>query len=248
MPGWSLKIPPSTANDDWFQLRLADAKAAVPSAGFDTISPRQDFWETVTSELVDVVGTAEATPGDDNGGSVVVACGDAVDPSSARFQMTGGPAPPPSHVSDLQAVPWYAAALVRIAPPPSDEMADTVADAIGLFRDADNRVGLGLFVAGSGGSLTNFVGYVVDDSSVTTVLGPAISFESALWHLAEVWNDGLLIHFRFDGVELDDTIDIADVPAVPATMAMTFERPDGEQTILTFEKACVITASPTVGT
>lgn len=222
------------------------AAGVADADNFDTISPRQDFYETVTSELVDVVGTASANPVDGyNGGVIEVVVGDeAITPCSARLQMTV----PPSHVQALNAGSWYGATLVRPIRPPDDELGDTLLDCLGLWSADTDRVGLGIF-NGSGGSVTNWVGYAGIDSSFTTVLGPALDGEeSPVWHLFEMWfHDGAL-HFYIDGVEFDDTIAAAALPGLPATMAMMIARSDvGSPAAPAFDKACVITLSPRVG-
>jgi hypothetical protein len=246
MPAWSLKAGGAAAAE-WFNLRFQRARGLIPAADFDTIIG-EDFAQTITSELVDVVGAASADPVDFyNGGVVAVAVGDAViTPSSARFQ----PTIPPSHVGDLTGKSWYAASLVRVIRPPDDELGATAVDALGLWADAANRIGLGIF-NGSGGSTSNWVGYATVDSSTTTVLGPLLgSSESPVWHLFEAWfNVGTgALRFAIDGLNFADAIDVDDMPGVPAHWAMTIERSAvGNQAIPQYDKVCVVVASPRIG-
>lgn len=250
MVAWSLKV---TVNGvevaEWFEARFARARQLLPAAEFDTII-RAEFQDTITCELADTVGVATASPGDENGGVVAVAVGDSgTAPDSGRLQLTD----PPNHVAELSGRYWYAASLVKIVRPPDGELGDTLCDAIGLWATSnDNRVGLGIGGnLGSGSSTTNWVGYAIVDASVTTVLGPALDGEEdTVWHLFEAWFDldAGELHFAIDGEEFASTIDGADLPALPATLAMISERTAaGSQTIANYDKATVVVTSPRVG-
>jgi hypothetical protein len=253
MPAWSLKVTAGgAAAAEWFLTRFARARALMTAAGvaaadnFDTIIA-EDFGQTVTSELVDVVGVADASPVSAyNGGVVAVTVGDAVvAPSSARLQLTS----PPSHVQALNERPWYVASLVRVIRPGDDELGDTAIDAVGLWGDADNRIGLGVLGNASGGSITNWVGYAVKDAGFTTVLGPALDpEESPVWHLFEAWFFDEELHFYIDGEEFASTLAADDVPGLPATLGMTIQRDDvGDVAAPNYDKVCAIVRSPRVG-
>lgn len=251
MPAWAL-LAGGAAAVEWFTARFIRARALARAAGiadadnFDTIIP-EDFANTITSELVDVVGVADASPVSFyNGGVVEVTVGDgAVSPSSGRLQLTS----PPSHVGSLSGKPWYIASLVRVIRPPDADLGDTSIDAVGLWGDNDNRVGLGVRGTASGGSTTNWVGYALSGASETDVLGPALDpEESPVWHLFEAFFDGAELRFWLDGTAFDDPIDVSDLPAFPATLSMTVERTaTGDQAAPNYDKACVIVASPRVG-
>lgn len=252
MPAWALVTGGGDTDGDWFAQRFTRARALATAAGvssdanFDTIIPAE-FAETVTCELVDVVGVADANPETGyNGGVVGVTVGDAVEaPNSCRLQLTS----PPSHVGSLSGKMWYIASLVRVMRPEDDNVGDSAMDAIGLWGDDNNRVGLGIMGNASGGSATNWVGYVVDDSSFTTVLGPALDGEeSPVWHLFEAWFIDDELHFAIDGEEFEDTIAAAALPAVAATLSMILERDTaGDPVAANYDKACVIVRSPVVG-
>lgn len=231
----------------WFAERLAAAKAAVPAAGFDTVIPAE-FAETITSQLVAIVGVADADPSTlYNGGVVSVAVGDAViSPSSARLELVGSP----SHVGDLAGKSWYAASLVRLDRPVNAQIGDTFCDMIALWADDDNTVGLGVLGDGSGGSATKWVGHVTNAASVATTLGPNLDPEgAALWHLFECWFDvdTGLTHFRIDGVAFAGTIAAAP-PSMPAALGLISRRDAvGDQSVANYDKLCVVVASPRVG-
>lgn len=246
MPAWALKGGGGAAVE-WFTARFLRARGLIPAADFDTIIP-EDFANTITSEIVDVVGIASASPVSFyNAGVVEFSIGDSdVGPSSARMQLTQ----PPSHVGDLRGKSWYVASLVRCIRPVDGALGDTAIDMIGLVGDIDNRIGLGIF-NGSGGSTTNWVGYAMAAASATTVLGPALDpEESPVWHLFEAWfdADAQELSFAVDGITFDDTIAGAAVPAVPATLSVT-----GSQLLATgafatnYDKWCAVVASPRVG-
>lgn len=250
MPAWPYVIGgAAAASGEWFSARFDDAKAAIPGAGFDTII-REEFDQTVTAELADVVGVSDANPDTtQSAGVVTVATGDAVvTPSSSRLQATL----PSTHVKLLDGVSWYAAALCKILRPTGDDqMGNTACDAIGLWSDDNNHVGLGILGDASGGSLTNWIGYSDDDASISTVVGPALDGdESPVWHLFEMWFDvdAAKLHFRIDGTLFANTIGVAAIPAVSAWWAMISRRDDvGDQVVALYDKACVVVKAPTVG-
>lgn len=247
MGGWALGGG-GGANAEWFSLRFARARRLIPAAEFDTVIPA-DFADTITAELVDVAGVANADPVDGyNGGVVAVTVGDAViAPSVGRLQLTGSS----GHVASQSGQSWYAAALVRMIRPGDAEMGDTASDAIGLWGDDQNRVGLGLKGNGSGGSITNWAGYVIDDGSTTVVTGPALDGEeSPVWHLFEMWFDvdAGTVSFALDGTTFDDTIAAAVLSAFPGRLSMISQRDAiGNGVAPNYDKACVIVASPRVG-
>lgn len=249
MVAWAMNVGGGAAGADWFAQRFARARRLMPAANFDTVIPLE-FAETVTCELVDVTGVADANPVDSySGGVVEVVVGDAVTfPSHGRLQLTGSP----SHVGpSLTGRSWYAASLVRMIRPIDEDMGDSAADAIGLWSDDNNRVGLGIFGNGSGGSTTNWVGLADVDGSITTVFGPALDGgESPVWHLFEQWFDvdtGEL-SFALDGIDFDDVISVDDMPSVPARFSIISQRDTAGTTVVTnIDKACVVVASPRVG-
>jgi hypothetical protein len=247
MGAWALKFRGGGTND-WFLDRLTTAKLLRPDAGFDTIIG-DDFGNTIDSELTDVVGTADATPStNDNAGVVTVAVGDpVVATSSGRLAPTGAG----SHVKALSTGEWYMAALVKITQPLDVlQLADTRADAVCLFGDADNFVSLGIFGIGSGGSTTNWVGAASLAASVSTTLGPPLDPEEApVWHLFEAWNEpGVGVHLSIDSVEFPGTIASANVPGVSAMLSAVVQRTAvGDQALVNVDKYCAIVPSPTVG-
>lgn len=256
MPAWSLATGGPGALE-WFTQRFIRARALAKAAGidnddnFDTIIA-EDFANTITSELADVVGTADASPVSAfNAGVVLVEVGDVDDPepqpASGRLQLTQ----PPSHVGSLSGKPWYIASLVKATRPPDEQVGDTVTDAIGLWNTDENRVGLGIAGGiGSGGSSTNWVGYAISDASVTSVLGPALDAEGAdVWHLFEGFFDGGELRFWLDGIPFDDPIDVADLPDVPATLSMIVQRLAvvSGQASANYDKVCAVVRSPRVG-
>lgn len=245
MPAWGMRVDGGGASDgDWFAQRFARARELIPAADFDTVIG-EDFGGTITSELVDVAGVADANPVDFyNGGVVEVNVGDAIIfPSHARLQLTGSS----SHVGLLSGKSWYAASLVRQITP--DSPGDSVVDAIGLWTTDENRVGLGIF-SGSGGSSSNWVGYTLKDSSANTSIGPVLDGESPVWHLFEMWFDvdsGILT-FALDGVSFGTTLDADDLPATPARLSMIFEAAAADSPFATnYDKVCVVVRSPVVG-
>lgn len=245
MPAWSLVAVGAEGSGDWFAQRFFDAKAAVPDAEFDTIIP-QDFGETITSELVDVVGVATADVASVNGGAIQVNAGDLViTPSSARLQMTGTPA----HVSNLGTKRWYMASLVRYLQPVLEaDIAETRCDCIALWNSDGNSVGLGVMGNASGGSTTKWVAHINNASSMSNVLGPDLDGESPVYHLFESWNDGTLVHFRLDGTEFDDTLPASDLPTLSAALGCVFQRTAvGDDLAVIFEKMCVVVKSPAPG-
>lgn len=248
MPGWALKTAGGGGSADWFLVRLATARELRPDARFDTIIG-DDFGGSILSELVDVVGVADADPSpDDNAGVVTLDVGDAVVAAcSARLALTGAG----SHVKALSTSEWYAAALVKITQPlAAADVGDTRADAVCLFGDTDNFVSIGIYGLGSGGSTTNWVGTVDSGASVTNVNGPALDPEEApVWHLFEMWNEpGVGVHFAIDGQEFNDTIASADVPGLSAMLSQVVQRTAvGDHAIVNTDKYCVIVPSPTVG-
>lgn len=248
MVAWAMRIDSAATDGDWFARRFAHARALIPAADFDTIIA-EDFGETITSELVDVTGVADASPVSFyNGGVVAVSVGDVViAPSHARLQLTA----PPSHVGGT-GKSWYMASLVRIIRPDDAEIGDTSIDAIGLWGDDSNRIGLGILGNASGGSTTNWVGYAVNAASFATSIGPALDpGEGPVWHLFEAWFDvdAGTLGFALDGVTFDDTIAAADVPTgQPLTLSMISQQDVAAEAFATnYDKACVIVASPTVG-
>lgn len=249
MPAWGMRVDGGSLAGDWFAQRFARARALMPAADFDTVIPA-DFGETVTSELVDVAGVADASPVDGySGGVIEVVTGDAVlFPSHSRLQLTGSP----SHVGpSLVGRSWYIASLVRIIRPPDGELSDTEADAIGLWLDDDNRIALGIVGSGSGGSTTNWIGLADADGSVETREGPALDGEeSPVWHLFEAWFDvdDAEMSFAIDGVTFADTIAAEFLPATPGRLSMIFQRDAAGSTVAAnIDKACVVVRSPTVG-
>lgn len=233
---------------DWFAQRFTRARTLIPDAEFDTIVPAE-FAETITCELVDVTGVASASPVDFySGGVVVVDIGDAViSPSHARLQLTGSS----SHVGSLAGRSWYMASLVRAIRPDDDEIGNTTVEAIGLWGDDDNRVGLGIYGAVSGGSVTNWVGFTSVGGSTNTSIGPALDpEESPVWHLFEAWFDvdAGTVSFAIDGVTFDDTLATADLPSMPARLSMISDRfTAADPSATNYDKACVVVASPRVG-
>ena len=241
---WSLNASVKVGDLDWFLQRLTRARALIPAASFDTING-EDFSNTITSELVNTGGNASADGASYNGGVVSVAVGDAVIASSfGRLQ----PVQPPSHVGSLTGKSWYAASLVRITRPGDAEIPDTQADALGLWDDASNNLGLGIY---GSESAANWVGHSVSGGSGTNVQGPALDgAESSVWHLFEMWFDvdAGLLRFAIDGTTFINTIAVADMPSVPAWWGMVSQRDAvGDQVISNYDKVCVITASPRVG-
>lgn len=247
MPAWALKTAGGGGNADWFLNQLAIARATLPDAGFDTIIG-SDFGETITSELADVSGVADASPFDNvNGGVVVVEVGDNVTaPSSARLQLTGAG----SHVQSLAGVPWFMAALVKyVAPLDTTQLGQTRADMVALWADVDNWVAMGV-LASSGGSVTNWVGSVDNGGTIQTSIGPALDGEeSPVWHLHQAWidPDGNL-HFAIDGQEFNNTIAAANVPGNFAMLSPTVQRfAVGDAAAVLWDKIAVFVKSPTVG-
>lgn len=244
MVAWAMRINGGAASADWFEARLRRARTLIPAAEFDTVI-RAEFGETITTELVDVVGVADANPVDFyNGGVVEVDIGDAViAPSSARLQLTGSP----SHVAQLDGKSWYAASLTRLITP--DDPGNSRVDLIGLWTDDANRVGLGIW-NGSGGSSTHWEGYTLVDGSSNTSLGPVLDGESPVWHLAEMWFDvdTLVLTFALDGVSFSTLLDADDLPSTPARLSMLFGADVADSSFATnFDKACVVVRSPVVG-
>lgn len=252
MPAWSLKNGATLGDLDWFLQRLSRARALMRTANFDTVIG-EDFQNAITSQLVAVSGSADASASDSyNAGVVTVAAGDSVIASSSgRLQPTGVAGVPPSHVGDLTTKSWYAASLVRIIRPPDAQIGATWCDAVGLYADTDNRVALGILGDVSGGSTTNWVGQADVAAGITTVLGPALDSEEApVWHLFEQWFDVLTgkLNFAIDGTTFADTIDVANIPGVPAWWAMTSQRDaTGNQVLANYDKVAVVVASPRVG-
>lgn len=231
---------------DWFQQRLARARALLPDAEFDTVIG-DDYGGSVTSELADVVGVADANPNtDERAGVVNVEVGDAViTPSQARLSLTGSS----SHV-ELLSQPFYAAAVAKFAGPDDvPQLGDTEADMIALWGDDSNRVMLGVLGNASGGSTSNWVGAVVNASTTFTTLGPALDGESNVWHLFEFWSDGQNeVHFAIDGVEFAGTIDAANLPAVSARLGPIVRRTAiGDPALVLWDKQAVVVRSPTPG-
>jgi len=246
MPGWALKTGGGGGSGDWFLDRLATARVLVPDAGFDTILG--DDWGTgIISEQIVDAGTADATLSEnDTAGVVVSSVGDAVEADNrARLQLTGSG----SHVKQLNQGAWYVAALVKITQPLDvPQLGETEADAITLWNDENNRVGLGILGNASGGSTTRWVGYVDNGAGFTTVLGPNLDGEeSPVWHLFEAWFDGTDVHYSIDSQEFSTTISGAALPAVPARLAQYTIRADGDVALTNTDKYCVIVKSPTVG-
>jgi hypothetical protein len=248
MPAWALRGGDSATDGDWFAQRFARARTLLPLALFDTIIP-VEFAETITTELVDVVGVADASPANDQPAGVVeVLVGDpAITPSQARLQLTGSG----SHVRSLVGY-WYAAGLVKYAGPLEvADLGDTGADMIALWFDDDNRVTLGVLGNASGGSTSNWVGRANNAASNTTTLGPALDPpEGPVWHLFEMWLNeaAATLHFAIDGVEFGDTIALVDVPAQPAKLGPIVQRTAvGEVAEVLWDKLTVVVRSPTVG-
>lgn len=238
----------AAASADWFQQRLARARVLIPAANFDTVIPIE-FAETITTEIVDVAGTADATPADDvSGGAVILEVGDAaITPNQARLQLVGSG----SHVADLSAESWYMASLVRFRGPFDEpQLGDTAADMMALWCDDDNRVTIGVLGNASGGSTSQYVGRVDIGASNFTTLGPLLGGETDPWHLFEVWHDldAETVTFAIDGVEFDDPIDAANLPALSAKFGPIFQRTAiGDPALGVFEKAAIVVASPTPG-
>lgn len=248
MPAWRLANSGGSGDADWFGRRFLTARELVPAADFDTIIP-MEFAEGITTELVDVVGVADATPSEnDTGGVVTLAVGDAVVAHSAgRLQLTGAG----SHVKSQQQ-PWYMAALVKFTQPLDvTQLAETDADMVGLWTDVDTRVALGVHGQGSGGNTTNWIGRVVNTggASSSQVTGPALDDEeSPVWHLFEAWNDGTAVHYSIDSQEFNTTIATSTVAATPAMLSMLTDRSaTGDQALVNYEKAVLVVRSPTVG-
>lgn len=249
MPAWALKGAGGSGTADWFLNQLAVARATLPDSGFDTIIG-SDLGETITTELVDVVGVADATPSDnDTGGVVTIDVGDAaVAPCSARLALTGAG----SHVKQMSVGgAWFMASLVKITQPlDSPDVADTRADAVCLFGDADNQISLGIFGNFSGGSLTNWIGVANQAGTRHTSIGPALDAEeSPVWHLFQAWidPDGDL-HFAIDSQEFNSTIDAADVPTLAAMLSILASRTaTGDHALINVDKFAVFVKSPTVG-
>jgi hypothetical protein len=235
---------------EWFSKRFARARRLIPDAAFDTIIGT-DFDETVTAEIVDLAGVAGADPVDGYSAGVidVHVGGPDVQPSHARLQLTGSP----SHVGPgVSSRSWYIASLVRLIRPSDDDMANTgPVDAIGLWSNDSDHIGLGLFGNGSGGSSTNWIGYADDDGSITTVLGPALDGEeSPVWHLFEAWFDvgAGELSFAIDEEEFDDTIDVAAMPDLAMRLSMISNVDLVDIVVASnYDKACVVVAAPRVG-
>lgn len=244
MVAWAMNAG-GAATFEWFSLRFARARALLPGADFDTIIP-MEFAESITCELVDVVGAATADAVDFySGGVVALNVGDNVETEShGRLQLTGSP----SHVGGNKS--WYAASLVRVIRPPADETGDTLIEALGLYSSDANRVAIGIF-NGSGGSITNWIGSAIKDSSATTVLGPALDPQEApVWHLFEALfdADGGTLSFWIDGQPFDDTIAAAAVPGQALRFSSVGHRDDvGDAVVANFDKAAIVVASPRVG-
>lgn len=248
MTSWNLRVSAAGGGlADWFLTRLATARRLIPDAGFDTILPDggEDFGQLATTELVDTSGTTSLTADETSTGGVATV---SVENGSGRMV----PKDAGSHIKDATLESWYAASLFKYTQPLDEtQLANTRADAIGLFQDPDNYVALGVFGDGSGGSLTTWEGSVDKDASILAVDGPSLDgVESPVWHLAEMWFDvdeGKL-HFALDGAEFDDTIDVADMPTGEMTLSDVVRRDAaGDPALLNVDKWCVIVKSPTVG-
>lgn len=247
MPAWSLLNGGTGGTADWFLNQLAVARRVLPDAGFDTIIG-QDFGDTITTEISDAVGTVAADPADNvSGGAVLLSVGDNVATlSEARLQLTGAG----SHVKDLSLTPWFMAALVKITQPlDGAQLAQTRADAVALWTDADNWVALGILGNASGGSTTKWVGSTDNGASITTTLGPDLDpDEAAVWHLFQAWPASDGVHFAIDGAEFLSTIPLADLPPFAGMLSPTVQRTAvGDPALVTYDKIAVFVASPTVG-
>jgi hypothetical protein len=244
MPAWSLKN--GSGNAEWFLNQLAVARLVLPDAGLDTIIG-EDFGDTITTEVADVLGTADASSAPENGGAVLLSVGDNVETdSSARLQLTGGP----THVKDLQLKPWFMSALVKITQPLDvPQLADTRADMVALWVNADNWVAIGILGGASGGSTARWVGSVSNGVGISTALGPNLDPEEApVWHLFQAWIKDGAVHYAIDGQEFLTTVDASNVPGFPATLSPTVRRSaTGDPALVTYEKIAVFVASPTVG-
>lgn len=248
---WSLKTGLAVDALDWFGKRYVRARALATAAGvsaadnFDTVIG-DDFGGTITSELVTDAGTASATPStDDRAGVVTVSVGSGVDTNSrARLQLTGSP----THVSENF---WYIAALVKITQPLDvTQLAETEADAVGLWGDNDNRVGVGILGNHSGGSTSNWVAFTDAGGSFNTILGPALDGpESPVWHLLEMWTvDNATVRAALDGTEFLSTLSVADLPVSRMLLSPTYQRSAiGDELLANVDKYVVIVRSPTVG-
>jgi len=245
---WAFRNSGAAVARDWFEQRFDRARALLPLANFDTVIPIE-CAETVTVELTDVAGVADATPAAAvTGGAIAVDVGDAaITPSQGRLNLVGSG----SHVGTLNAEYWYMAALVKyVGPTDGAQVAETGADAVALWSDDDNRVTIGVLGNVSGGSTTQFVGRVNNAGSNFTSLGPLLGGEPAPWHLFEAWFNVVAntVHFAIDGVEFAATIDGANLPAVAAKWGPIVQRSAiGDQATVQYEKATVIVTSPTVG-
>jgi hypothetical protein len=247
MPAWPLLNGGSGGTADWFLNQLAVARLVLPDAGLDTIIGA-DFGETITTEIADVVGTASVDAADNvSGGAITMSVGDNVAAlSSARLQLTGAG----SHVKDISLTPWFLAALVKITQPLDvAQLAETRADAVALWTDADNWIAIGILGNASGGSTVRWVGSTDKAASVTTTLGPNLDpEEGGLWHLFQAWPAADGVHFAIDGQEFLATIPLADLPAFAGMLSPTVQRTAvGDPALVTYDKIAVFVASPTVG-
>lgn len=235
---------------DWFAERFARARTLLPGANFDTMI-LIEFAETVTSALVDVIGIADANPAADvSGGGVrfqVSEDDSPAIPSQGRLELTGSG----SHVALLTGQ-WYMAALVKYEGPLNGALvAETFADTVALWADDDNRVSIGVFGNGSGGSTTNWVGRVRNGAADFTTVGPALDAEgSPFWHLFEVWTDGAAgaVHFAIDEAEFAGTVSGVNLPALAARWGPMANRSAiGPPAVALYEKTIIVVKSPTVG-
>lgn len=244
---WALRGAGSASAAEWFSQRFARARALLPAANFDTVIP-VEFAETITTELVDVVGVASADPATaTTGGAVQLEVGDLVTtPSQARLQLVGSG----SHVAGLNTESWYMAGLCKFSDPDAAEIGDTSADMIGLWVDDNNRVMLGVRGNASGGSTSEWVGSARLAASESNTLGPTLDPDEApLWHLFEMWFNVVTgnLTFAVDG-SLFTGIQAADMPAVAAKISMIINRSAvGDPAVVIYEKVALVVKSPTPG-
>lgn len=240
--------PLPTQATEWFGARFLRARTLIPAANFDTVIG-QDFAETITSELVDVVGISDANAVESTvrGGVVELTAANGAANGSGALQLTGAGA----HVQLQNAAaggPWYMASLALLIQPGS--LTNTIGDMIAISDDANgvNFVSLGLYGPGSGGSVTNWTGTVCVASSLFQSRGPTLDpAEGAVYHLFEVWNDGTNIHFAIDGTEFATTVPAATAAAAFGKLKCRAVATAANAVACDYDKWVVVVKSMTVG-
>lgn len=240
-------IQPVTATE-WFGARFLRARTLVPAANFDTVIG-EDFAETITSELVDVVGVTDATALNTTvrGGVVELTAASGGADGSGALELAGAGA----HVQGQNAAAggaWYIASLAKLLQPADNTNA--IGDMIAVSDDdsGQNYISLGLYGPGSGGSITNWVASCkAGGVFVFQALGPALDApESPVYHLFEVWNDGTEIHFAIDGTEFIAE-PVAGVSGTFGKLKCRAIATTGDAVACDYDKWVVVCKSMTVG-